>query len=148
MISRALYKRLERLEARAWAEAVPVEDRLTFVNFGTPGGLTSVRGPDGRQVWWNPPAGCKVGELLEDSENSGVGLVRGRVPNRCRVMFGHPDWGPTTVMGTDGRLVWLKPPEGCKEGEPIEDSAGDPGELDPIFPPGWNTKSDEEREKE
>jgi hypothetical protein len=39
------------------------------------------------------------------------------------MVYGHADKGHTTglsVMGPDGRLVWLDPPEGCKEGEPVE----------------------------
>lgn len=113
MINRNLYRRLERLEASARAAIVP---RFVLINGGTPGGLTCVRGPDGRFVWWNPPEGCKVGELLEDSYNPQVEM---RVI--LDVARNGGDRGPTTVKGPDGRLVWLEPPEGYRAGEPIED---------------------------
>ena len=29
--------------------------------------------------------------------------------------------GGSSVIGPDGRHVWRKPPEGCKEGEPVQD---------------------------
>jgi hypothetical protein len=113
MIKRELYRRLERLEACVRAVTVP---RYVVINGGTPGGPTCVWGPDDRLVWWNPPEGCEVGELLDDSENPEVerrvvliGARNGKEP------------GPTTVMGPDGRLVWLEPPEGARAGEPIED---------------------------
>jgi hypothetical protein len=113
MINRNLYRRLERLEAGARAATVP---RFVVINGGTPGGRTCVWGPDGELVWWNPPAGCKVGELFADSDNPEVEM---RV-----VLIGARDGrepGPTTVRGPDGRLVWMEPPEGCKAGELIED---------------------------
>jgi hypothetical protein len=34
------------------------------------------------------------------------------------------------MMDSDDRLVWLEPPEGCQEGEPIEDSADDSESAD------------------
>jgi hypothetical protein len=124
MINRNLYKRLERLEARSLAASVPEENRIVFVNGGSlrP---ACVIGPDGRFVWWRPPAGYKVGELIEDSETR-PGLYG--VPARILVGFADDEGGagPTTLRGPDKRLVWLKPPKGCKEDEPIEDSAGDP----------------------
>jgi hypothetical protein len=131
MIKRDLYKRLERLETRALVAADAAGIRLVFVNDGTPGGLTCVRGPDGRHVWWNPPEGCKVGDLLEDRDKPASRLFPARVPCGMRVIFvaarDGREAGPTTVIGPDGRHVWREPPEGCKEGELIEDSAGDPG---------------------
>jgi hypothetical protein len=36
---------------------------------GKPAG-SSVIGPDGRHVWWEPPEGCKKGEPVEDGPNS------------------------------------------------------------------------------
>jgi hypothetical protein len=108
MINRNLYKRLERLEGRARVVTVP---RFVVVNSGTPGGPTCVPGPDGRLVWWNPTEGCRVGELLEDSENPAVEMRVVLTVART----------PTTVTGPDGRLVWLEPPEGSSAGEAIED---------------------------
>ena len=128
MINRNLYKRLERLEALAMAAGVSDEHRMVFVNGGSlrP---ACVIGPDGRYVWWKPPEGCRVGELVEDRSPP----VRARssqagVPDTIIIGFvdGQGGKGPTTVIGPDGRLVWLEPPEGCQEGEPIEDSADDP----------------------
>ena len=125
MTNRNLYKRLERLEARALAVSAPDGFRLVMVNGGTPGGLTSVRGPDGRDVWWNPPEGCKVGELLENSDSPEARSLRGMVPDEMRIVFmaarDGREAGPTTSRGPDGRLVWLEPPEGSRVGEPIED---------------------------
>jgi hypothetical protein len=57
-----------------------------------------------------------VGELLEDSENPDAEL-RVVISNARTVR----ESGPTTVMGPDGRLVWLEPPEGSSAGEAIED---------------------------
>ena len=85
--------------------------RFVIVNGGEPGGLTCVWGPDGRHVWWNPPEGCKVRDLLEDTYS----------PCEMRVVIigarDGRDAGPTTVMGPDGRLVWL-------ESSPRESAAG------------------------
>jgi len=125
-----LCRRLERLEARAWATRVSNQVKVVFVNGDTPGGLRSVRGTDGRHVWWNPPEGCKVGELLEGSDDAEGRSMRGGVPDEIRVVFIDAKEGgpadPTTVMGPNRQLVWLEPPEGYKEGQPIEDSAEDP----------------------
>src|ERR1019366_6196660 len=125
MINRNLYKRLERLESRARAVSVPDGIRLVLVNDGTPGGLTCVWGLDGRLVWWNPPEGCKVGELLEDTDNPEARSLRGMVADEMRIVIigarGGREAGPTTARGPDGRLVWLGPPEGSRGGEPIED---------------------------
>jgi hypothetical protein len=122
MIKRNLYRRLEQLEACAPAAPVP---EFVVVNAGTPGGVTCVWGPDGRLVWWNPPKGCKVGELLEDSESPEARSLRGMAPDEMRVVIigarDGRDAGPTTVIGPDGRLVWLEPPEGSQAGQPIED---------------------------
>jgi hypothetical protein len=113
MINRNLHKRLEKLEARAQDAIAP---RFVVVNGRTPGGATCVRGPDGRQVWWNPPEGCKSGELLGGESSDGMFIV-------ILGVRGGADAQPTTAMGPDGRLVWLDPPEGCKAGEPIECTA-------------------------
>ena len=128
MISRNLYKRLERLEARALAASGRGGIRVAFVNSGS-ARPACVIGPDGRYVWWKPPEGCKVGKLVEDSDNPETGGFLTGADRLLLVQFVAPGRSaePTTVMGPDGRLVWLEPPEGCKEGEPIEDSTGDPG---------------------
>jgi hypothetical protein len=146
MINKGLYKRLERLESRALSASGTVAP-LEFINNGTPGGLKSVRGPDGRHVWWNPPEGCKVGELLEDGEARQARSLRGTVPH-FRILLidaeNGKEVGPTTVAGPDDRLVWLEPPAGCKAGEPIEDSAGDPGptyEAEPLQKTGSTGES-------
>jgi hypothetical protein len=127
MNRRNLSRRLDRLEALAprWN---PTEIEVVFVNDGQPGGLRSVRGPDDRHVWWNPPEGCKVGELIEDSvtPRAEARLLGGHVLHKMSVVFmegreGGPG-GPKAEPGPDGRLVWLEPPEGCQAGEPIEDS--------------------------
>jgi hypothetical protein len=111
MINRNLYKRLERLEAQALAARGGDENIIAFVNGGSlrP---ACVIGPDGAYVWWKPPEGCKVSDLVD--------------PQMMLVAFADPgdEMEPTTVMGPDGRLVWLEPPQGHKEGEPIEDSGG------------------------
>jgi len=115
MINRNFYKRLERLETRA-QDAIP--PRFVVVNGGEPGGATSVRGPDGRPVWWNPPEGFKAGEPLDAISPCEVFIV-------VLQTRGGPDVTATTARGPDGRLVWLNPPEGCKAGEPIECTAMD-----------------------
>jgi hypothetical protein len=128
MNRRNLSRRLDRLEALAprWN---PPDIEIVFVNDGEPGGLRSVRGPDDRHVWWNPPAGCKVGELIEDSvtPRAEARLLGGHVLHKMSVVFmegreGGPG-GPKAEPGPDGRLVWSEPAEGCQVGEPIEDSA-------------------------
>jgi hypothetical protein len=65
-IERSLYRRVQRLKASLRQAAGPVEIRATFVHAvdGRPGG-TSVRGPDGRRVWLDPPPGCEAGEAVE-----------------------------------------------------------------------------------
>jgi hypothetical protein len=113
MINRNLYKRLERLEARV-QDAIP--PRHEVVNSQTPGGPTCVRGPDGRQVWWNPPEGCKSGEPLDGVSSEGMHIV-------VMGVRGGRDAAPTTAIGPDGQVVWLDPPEGCQAGEPIEHTA-------------------------
>jgi hypothetical protein len=115
MINRNLSKRLERLETRAQDAIAP---RFVVVNSRKPGGATCVRGPDGRQVWWNPPEGCKVGEPLDGVSPDGMFIV-------VLTFRGGRDAEPTTVVGRDGRLVWREPPEGCQVGEPIEITARD-----------------------
>src|SRR5580704_8878758 len=120
MNRRNFTKRLDRLEALA-LRLNPPRIRIEFVNDRTPGGLRSVRGPDDRHVWWNPPEGGKVGELLEDSDTP-RDEMRSKIPELISVVFIRPR-GPKAVPGPDGRFVWLEPPKGCEVGEPIEDSA-------------------------
>jgi len=67
MISRNLYKRLERLEAdalTAWGRDAIL---VAFVNSGLRPACVS--GPDGSRVWWKPPEGCKVGEPVVYRDN-------------------------------------------------------------------------------
>jgi hypothetical protein len=115
MISRNLLKRLEQLENRAQDTITPP---FVAVNSRAPGGATCVRGPDGRNVWWNPPEGCKTGEPLDGVSPDEMFIV-------VLGVRGGPDAEPTTAIGPEGRLVWLEPPEGCQVGEPIEYSASD-----------------------
>jgi hypothetical protein len=122
MTKRNLAKRLDRLEALARE----VRDRMcpvimAYSNGGPAQGPTVVIGPDGRFVWWKPPAGFKVGELAHRGDDPEGRLLQAEVPLLFIVGCGRK--GPTTAIGPDGRLVWLEPPEGCKAGEPIEDSA-------------------------
>jgi hypothetical protein len=118
MNKRNLEKRLERLEAGVQRRNYKLT--FEFVNDSSPGGLTSVSGPDGREVWWNPPAGCKVGELVE-GEKPAVRRSPRAGPHLFRILYMTGKGGPTTLLGPDGRLVWLEPPEGSKAGEAIED---------------------------
>jgi hypothetical protein len=67
MIKRNLYKRLERLEALTTAAGGYDEITIAFVNGGSVR-PACVIGPEGRYVWWKPPEGCKVGELVEDRD--------------------------------------------------------------------------------
>jgi hypothetical protein len=71
MIKRIFYRRLERLEASVLAATrLPVYKTVyAHLRDGKPAG-SSVIGPDGRHVWWEPPEGCKEGEPVEDSRNS------------------------------------------------------------------------------
>jgi hypothetical protein len=115
MLPRNFRMRVARLEARVGDDTAP---QYVELNSQKPGGATSVRGPDGRRVWWNPPAGYKVGGFLDEIPLGKMFIVG--VETR-----GGPDAEPTTAMGPNGRLVWLDPPEGCKAGEPIEDAAMD-----------------------
>ena len=56
----------------------------------------------------------------------GLAMAAG-VPDEVRMVFVNGgSLRPACVIGPDGRYVWWKPPEGCQEGEPIEDSADDP----------------------
>jgi len=72
-----------------------------------------VTGPDGRRVWWKPPAGYKVGDDIASCDpESGV------LPIVISV-YSRGVKAPTTAIGPDGRLVWLEPPAGCKAGDPI-----------------------------
>jgi len=118
MISRNLYKKLERLERFEAGARAAITPRFVLVNGRTPGGATGVRGPDGGMVRWNPPAGCQAGELVGGVSCEGMLIVT--IESR-----GGPDAEPTTAMGRDGRLIWLEPPEGYKAGEPIEGPATD-----------------------
>jgi len=135
MISRNLYKRLERLEESArtdWGRDAII---VAFVNSALR--PACVIGPDGSRVWWKPPEGCKAGEPVAYRDNHDARGFRTGPARMILVSFVDPGDEakptavkvpePTTVRGPDGRLVWLKPPVGYKEGEPIEDSADDPG---------------------
>lgn len=126
MIGRNLNKRLDRLEARVLADRAKfMRPRyiLAHIYGGPAEGPICVAAPDGRDVWWKPPAGCKVGDELakcgDDPESDllpvYVVVCESRIPGGGKA--------PTTAIGPDGRLVWLEPPAGCKAGEPIEDSA-------------------------
>ena len=66
-IERSLYRRVQRLKASLRQAAGPVVIGATFMHAvdGRPAG-TSVRGPDGRHVWLDPPAGCEAGELVAE----------------------------------------------------------------------------------
>ena len=66
-IERSLYRRVKRLKASLRQAAGPVVIGATFMHAvdGRPAG-TSVRGPDGRHVWLNPPPGCEAGELVAE----------------------------------------------------------------------------------
>jgi hypothetical protein len=49
-----------------------------------------------------------------------------------RMIFVHAIEGRPTgssVLEPDGRNVWLDPPEGCKQGEPVEEHKTPPGDL-------------------
>jgi hypothetical protein len=51
-------------------------------------------------------------------------LSGGRVPV-FKTVYAHVRDGKaagSSVIRPDGRHVWWEPPEGCKEGEPVEDS--------------------------
>ena len=56
--------------------------------------------------------------------------LEARVSPACRApvirtLYAHSrDGKPAglSVIGPDGRHVWWEPPEGCKKGEPVEDS--------------------------
>jgi hypothetical protein len=99
---------------------------VAFINGATlrPG---CVVGPDGRYmryIWWKPPEGCQVGELVEDCRNPESRWFVPELSLLILVAFvapGHSK-GPSTVIAPDGRLVWLEPPLHLKAGEPIEDS--------------------------
>jgi hypothetical protein len=102
MTTTSYRKRLERLEAgilRRTPEKLP---SFTVVNASGSGAPSSVIGPDGRDVWWNPPEGHKVGELLEDSAYKGPGG-----PSiGFRIVFGYPTdrkWGPFPHNGNGSR---------------------------------------------
>jgi hypothetical protein len=66
-IERSLYRRVQRLKASLRQAAGPVVIGATFMHAvdGRPAG-TSVRRPDGRHVWLDPPPGCEAGELVEE----------------------------------------------------------------------------------
>jgi hypothetical protein len=66
-ITRVLYQRVQQFRARALQSTGPVLAPLTFVRAidGRPAG-SSVKGPDGRLVWLDPPAGCKAGDPVDD----------------------------------------------------------------------------------
>jgi hypothetical protein len=66
-IERSLYRRVQRLKASLRQAAGPVVIGATFMHAvdGRPAG-TSVRGPDGRHVWLDPPPGCEAGEPVEE----------------------------------------------------------------------------------
>jgi hypothetical protein len=120
MNRRNLHRRLDRLEAR-WYRARWSPGKLSFVNSGHPEDAATMIGPDGQLVWWRPPEGCKMGEPLEPPHALETRRTRGEVPGGCRIIFGDPMRGPTTVVAPDGRLLWLKPPEGYKEGEAVDE---------------------------
>jgi hypothetical protein len=136
MISRNLYKRLERLEADARRACGRGGIKVAFVNSGMR--PACVIGPDGSHIWWKPPEGRKVGEPVQDPDDFDARGFRSGADRLLLISFVRPgnEAGrtavqipePTTVRGPDGRLVWLEPPEGYEEGEPIEDSADDPAQ--------------------
>ncbi len=128
MNTKNLYRRLERLEALALAVRSSGRVRVLFVD-GDPKNPTTMVGPDGQLVWWRPPEGRKMGEPLKG--NLGTRMLRTGGLHEIVVMFGTGMDGPTTVIGPNGRLVWLKPPEGCKEGETVDERGQDHVAKDP-----------------
>lgn len=66
VIGRSLHQRLKLLQTRLLPASRHNGLRMIFVHAddGRPAG-SSVIGPDGRHFWWDPPEGCKQGELVE-----------------------------------------------------------------------------------
>lgn len=116
---------MDRLEALVTADRAKSSCPryiLAHTYGGPEEGPICVAGPEGRDVWWKPPAGCKVSDELAKCGDD----PRSDVPPYVVVCESEVPGGgnaPTTAFGPDGRLVWLEPPAGCKAGEPIEDSA-------------------------
>ena len=72
MIGRSLHERLHRIQAHLSQASEQGEiGRTMFLHAveGRPAGV-SVIAPDGRQIWWDPPAGCKAGEAVEEQDGS------------------------------------------------------------------------------
>jgi hypothetical protein len=66
-IPRSLYRKVQRLKDGLRQATGPAVIAPVFMHAvdGRPAG-TSVRGPDGRRVWLDPPPGCRAGELVEE----------------------------------------------------------------------------------
>jgi hypothetical protein len=66
-VPRSLYRKVQRLKDGLRQATGPVVIAPVFMHAvdGRPAG-TSVRGPDGRRVWLDPPPGCRAGELVEE----------------------------------------------------------------------------------
>jgi hypothetical protein len=145
-------KRLDRLEALMGAARAADGIRVAFINSASLRPACVV-GPYGRYIWWKPPEGYKVGELVEDCHNPESPGFLPELSRLILVAFQAPgrSGGPTTVIAPDGRLVWLEPPLHLRAGEPIEDSSDwDTGgvlddepvedhrkyDRDPVRPPG------------
>jgi hypothetical protein len=57
-------------------------------------------------------------------------LIASTMPSDIRIVFCHASDGRPagiSVFGPDGRLVWLEPPEGSREGELVRETDNLPG---------------------
>jgi Helix-turn-helix domain len=83
------------------------------------------------------PATASCDPLPETAKTSGLSFhqklkrLRALLPasrqERLEMIFAHAvDGRPagSSIVGPDGRHVWLDPPEGCQKGEPVEDDRG------------------------
>jgi hypothetical protein len=70
MIGKNLYQTVQRLKSRLSPAHWPHEFRMVYAHAldGNPAGL-SVIGADGGPVWLVPPAGCKTGEPVEETDD-------------------------------------------------------------------------------
>jgi hypothetical protein len=69
VIGRDLHERLQRIKTRFLEARGLSGEGLILVHAinGSPAG-SSVRGADGRNVWWDPPHGCKKGEEVKEQD--------------------------------------------------------------------------------
>ena len=82
------YRRIEQLEARALAAArITREIPIIVINEGKPGAVSCVKGPDGRDVWWNPPEGHQCGELLAGDTHGGLHLDPAGFPGEIHILL-------------------------------------------------------------